>query len=438
MKHRRLLPLALVLLLAALAGCQAYLPKAGRRMPSPSEVDGQVSSPATPAATTQPPKPVEISIGMTGDVLMHDWLIKGGEQADGSYNYDHIFQYMRPEIGRLDYAIANMEGTLAGPPYTGYPLFSAPDAVADALKTAGFDMAVSANNHILDRHAEGLDRTVSVLRKAGLTTLGARLEETEPPFQIVDIKGIKVGFSAFTYETVKVDGIKGLNGLRITAEVEPRLDSFSQEEAYMPADIDKVAGRVADMRAAGAEIVVFVMHWGTEYAYTEDVYSQAYTKALADAGCDLVFACGPHVLWPVRTLTASDGDHQMLCFYSLGNAVSDQTYSTGDSEGRAEDGMLAAAKFTKDPTTGAVRLTAAGYIATYCHKDTVATASNINRIMPIEQSLADPEAFDCSNITDLLEESKTRTEKLMAENTIADDLPFSAYSSFSDSPFETD
>jgi len=96
-------------------------------------------------------------------------VILSGKQADGSYDFTRFYRTMKPTISAADLAIAEMEGTLAGPPYTGFPAFSAPDAIATALSQAGFEVAVTANNHMYDRGLDGLTRTVDVLRTAGLT-----------------------------------------------------------------------------------------------------------------------------------------------------------------------------------------------------------------------------------------------------------------------------
>ena len=76
------------------------------------------------------------SIVAVGDVLFHSHMIAGGEQEDGTYDYNFMFEYIRDINGQADYALCDMEGTLAGEPYTGYPLFSAPDVVAEAMKMA--------------------------------------------------------------------------------------------------------------------------------------------------------------------------------------------------------------------------------------------------------------------------------------------------------------
>ena len=67
-----------------------------------------------------------ISIIMVGDVLMHDKVIKSGLKEDGSYDYSHLFENIKDEIGKADIAIVNQETILGGEElrYTGYPSFS--------------------------------------------------------------------------------------------------------------------------------------------------------------------------------------------------------------------------------------------------------------------------------------------------------------------------
>src|SRR5690606_9209178 len=79
------------------------------------------------------------------------------------YDYSSCFQFVRPYVDSVDVAIANLEVTLAGPPYKGYPQFSSPDALAVTLKEIGFDVLVTANNHSVDRGRKGIERTIKIL-----------------------------------------------------------------------------------------------------------------------------------------------------------------------------------------------------------------------------------------------------------------------------------
>lgn len=69
--------------------------------------------------------------------------------------------------------IVNLETTLTHrPPYTGYPCFRSPAALADALRDAGVDVAVLANNHCCDGGAAGVHTTVAELRRCGIRHTG--------------------------------------------------------------------------------------------------------------------------------------------------------------------------------------------------------------------------------------------------------------------------
>ena len=68
-----------------------------------------------------------------------------------SYNYDAVFDKIEPIMNRGDIVIANLEVTLAGPPYSGYPQFSSPDALPVSCKKNGINVLVTANNHSCDR-----------------------------------------------------------------------------------------------------------------------------------------------------------------------------------------------------------------------------------------------------------------------------------------------
>jgi poly-gamma-glutamate synthesis protein (capsule biosynthesis protein) len=62
--------------------------------------------------------------------------------------------------------IGNLETTLSGPEtgYTGYPLFNAPDSLADAITKAGFNIISTTNNHSLDRGEKGVLKTLEKWR----------------------------------------------------------------------------------------------------------------------------------------------------------------------------------------------------------------------------------------------------------------------------------
>ena len=119
----------------------------------------------------------EISFLFMGDFMQHGPQIKAAKDSNDNYNYDHYFEFTNSLINSVDFAVANLEVTLAGEPYTGYPRFSAPDEYAVAIKQAGFDILTTANNHSNDRGKSGLIRTIRVLDSLGVTQLGTQQTE---------------------------------------------------------------------------------------------------------------------------------------------------------------------------------------------------------------------------------------------------------------------
>lgn len=82
--------------------------------------------------------------------MQHQAQINAARTSTG-YDYSDCFKFVKEEINRADIAIANLEVTLGGKPYRGYPAFSAPDEYLFAIRDAGFDVLITANNHCLDK-----------------------------------------------------------------------------------------------------------------------------------------------------------------------------------------------------------------------------------------------------------------------------------------------
>ncbi len=101
----------------------------------------------------------EISFLFMGDIMGHGPQIKSAWQEETKkYDYEEVFSPLEDIISSVDFAIANLEVTLAGEPYIGYPRFSSPDELAIACKNSGMDVLVTANNHSCDRKNKGIIR----------------------------------------------------------------------------------------------------------------------------------------------------------------------------------------------------------------------------------------------------------------------------------------
>ena len=143
-------------------------------------------------------------IVFAGDAMQHQRQIDAARQKDGSLDYGTYFTALRPYIESADFAVVNLETPLGGAPYSGYPMFCAHDNYVDALTEAGFDLMLSANNHILDRRDRGVRRTIRTFEDKGAPWLGVyrnRAHRDSVLPMIRDINGFKIGFLNYTYGT---------------------------------------------------------------------------------------------------------------------------------------------------------------------------------------------------------------------------------------------
>lgn len=302
--------------------------------------EGQVPTPApaVPAPAPEPEEAISLRISAVGDVMVHKaQLTAQHDSSTGTYNFDNNFQYLIPYIEKADLALFNLETTFAGGTYTGYPAFNAPESLASSLKNAGFDVAITANNHNMDKGLAGMKRTLEMTRKAGLTTVGTRLEG-EKNYLVVDVKDVKIGIIAYSYETPKVGGTPTINGSHIAPEAWPLLNTFSYWN--LDEDLLKVKQSILDARADGAELVVCYYHWGEEYQRSPNDYQQYIARQTAGFGADIIFASHPHVLQGMEYITLETSGKKVPVFYSMGNLISNQRKETLDNR-YTEQGMIA-------------------------------------------------------------------------------------------------
>ncbi len=106
-----------------------------------------------------------LTMRIFGDIMMHTRQIETAASEDGAYDFSSYFSLLSEEISSADIVVANMEFTLAGKPYTGYPCFSAPDSFATFLAETGFDVFLAANNHIFGQEPHALSAYTESLNK---------------------------------------------------------------------------------------------------------------------------------------------------------------------------------------------------------------------------------------------------------------------------------
>ena len=254
-----------------------------------------------------------LTLLFVGDLMQHQAQIDAAHREDGTYDYNLCFSLVKDDIARADFAIGNLEVTLGGEPYRGYPQFSAPDEYLFALKEAGFDILATANNHSLDRHRRGLERTLTLIDSAGLTAVGTYRDADDRAKRyplIVEKNGMRIALLCATY---------GTNGIATTP---PNIvNSLEREE--MAADI-----RHAHILCPDA--IIAIVHWGDEYQRQPNAQQRDLAHWLINEGVDHVIGSHPHVIQPIELIPSDEYPTQHVVVYSLGNYVSNMSIAHGD------------------------------------------------------------------------------------------------------------
>lgn len=331
------------------------------------------------------------TITVTGDLLMHKPVINACATSSG-YDFTEVFQYISSYVSQADWAVANLETTLAGEDngyaYSGYPTFNCPDEIVTGAKAAGFDMLLTANNHTYDTGSVGFVRTQQVIREQGLTNLGTTLSAQEKDYLVADINGIRVGMICYTYGQInETTGQVSLNGIPVSQDLTEQINVFDYDR--LEQFYSEMAAQIAAMEADGAEAIVLYIHWGTEYQTDTTDLQVAIAQKMCDLGIDVIAGGHPHVVEPVEMLTSTtDPDHRTLCVYSLGNAVSNQRSDNMNLKtGHTEDGMLFTFTFVKY-SNGVVALDSAELVPTWVCIRSSDTVYDYN-ILPLDKSLTD-------------------------------------------------
>lgn len=300
---------------------------------------------------------VTVSIVSGGDVLIHGPVLEAADTGDG-YDFAKFFKHIKPYIEDADLAIANLETTLSGEPYSGYPILRGPDKLAEDLKSVGFDAVTTSNNHAYDGGYDGVLRTAKAVKKSGLKFTGTRLKEERPRYAMTKAGELKVAVIGYTYQDGSAER-ECLNGNTIASDLVERINTFNAKT--MRADVEEIAGVADEAREAGADIVVLCYHWGEEYqTHSNEEQQELARMSVKNADIDVIFGCHPHVPQEMDILKkeVEVGGEKIIkkvpVYYSEGNLISNQRreYVFGYSE--VESGVLAGVEITYDRRNRAV------------------------------------------------------------------------------------
>jgi poly-gamma-glutamate synthesis protein (capsule biosynthesis protein) len=256
------------------------------------------------AAEPQLPEINYLTIIAAGDNLFHPSILKDFYK-NKTYNFEALYELVKPYIEPADIAFVNQETVLGDPPYSGYPLFNTPKEAGAALAATGFDVVNQATNHIMDKGVAGIIDTMNYWNGfPEIQCLGIHPSEESrnKAFCIIEKNNIRVGFLSYTYGTNYIP--------------------LPKDRSYMVSliDTEKMAREIDALRPL-CDYLAVSMHWGNEYELASSAAQEKLSAFLADHKVDVIIGHHPHVLQPMVILPRSDGG-KTICYYSLGNFVS--------------------------------------------------------------------------------------------------------------------
>lgn len=323
--------------------------------------NGESSIPVKPVES--PDTLVTFTIAAVGDLMCHSTQFNYAKTGVDSFDFTPSFSLVAPILQQADLAIGNLETTLAGKarPYSGYPMFNTPDQYVRAVKQAGFDFLVTANNHSNDSGDKGIVRTISILDSIGLGHTGSFASANDrDSIRILDIKGVKIGIISYTFST---------NGLPL-ADGKPWLVNMCDSALIKK---DMAAGR-----AKGAELMIVFYHFGEEYQRLPNAYQKQFVQHAIDCGADVVLGSHPHVIQPMEVVAGRRSNvDSVFVAYSMGNFISNQ------KDQYTDEGVIMQLTFEKHLPSGKIRLAAHNnYVPTWVYRG-VADQLKMHIIVPV-------------------------------------------------------
>ncbi|MCX4442888.1 CapA family protein [Streptomyces albidoflavus] len=348
--HRRTLPrrtaaLATALTLGALA--------AGCAEPGPP-------APRPGAAAPPAPAPGRFTLVATGDILAHDAVIRQAAadasgvpdrdagpdpfapENDGRYDFAPMLAGARAVTTGADLAVCHLE-TIVGEdngPFTGYPLFKTPPHIARAIRSTGYDTCSTASNHAMDDGEEGVRRTLDALDRADVAHTGtARAPEDRARPLLLRAGDARVAHLSYVHWTNK--------------EVPPGKPYLVDQ-----LDPDQVVADARNARAAGADVVIASVHWGTEWQEAPDRQQREVARQLTASrsqgrrDIDLILGTHAHVPQAYEKVNGT------WVVYGMGDQVAGEM-----TDPRGQLGSAARFTFTEPREPGAAwQVTSAEYI----------------------------------------------------------------------------
>ena len=198
-----------------------------------------------------------------------------------------------------DIISANLEGAVTDngnhySPVNYYDFAFSPNRINE-LKDYGFNYFSSANNHFSDQGQKGVEETRQ------------------------NLNALNFNFSGSTDSKIDTYSRKDM------VISNKKIAMIALSMVYHDFDLEAAKKMVNEAKET-SDLVVINIHWGNEYQHQFSKHQQTIGHALVDSGADLIIGHHPHVTQGMEIYK------DKIIFYSLGNFIFDQYFSSDTQE----------------------------------------------------------------------------------------------------------
>jgi len=291
------------------------------------------------------PRAVNLTISVSGDLLVHKaiWEIANDYAHGKGFNFVPLFAKIRPFIRGADLALCHLETPLMSGDPVGFPVFRTPRSLARAIRVTGWDVCSTASNHTLDHGQDGINSTITTLRRNGIKHTGSAVSAKQARrITILKAKGVKVAFLAYTQLG---------NGQK-----QPHPWSLKW------ADGPTIISDAKRARKLGADVVIVTLHWGQEFVSKPTALQMDLANVLnRSRAITAVVGQHAHVVQPIRYVRGK------LVVFGEGNLLANQG-AYADLVPSSRDGLIGLLRIRVNPN-GKSELRRIDYVPTYVSED---------------------------------------------------------------------
>lgn len=284
------------LLALALTGCGTFVGKsspmsAASSAPGSGSATASTATNKTPASEKfDPSKARKFVVVGSGDLMIHPSLAAAAEKAGSASNPDFYpsLASVVPRVKAADLAVCHVETPFSEPGNkTKFPHYYVHPNLAKAVAKVGFRECSTASNWTADKGAAGAKRTVSALADQGISQAGIRIPESQPPFTIRTLKGVKVAH---------------------ISDTDPSDSPAAAESGWAVnrSSPTEIAQQAALARKQGAEIVIVSLAMGSMGSDSTSAAQEQAIRTITENGdVNLVIGHGSHTVQPAQKINGT-------------------------------------------------------------------------------------------------------------------------------------